>query len=185
MIDEALKELKDGIDKAHDALKRDLGKLRTGRANPEVLESIRVDYYGTMTPINQMASVTVPEPRMIVVKPWDKSSLQLIEKAIQTSSTGLNPQNDGEIIRLPVPALTEERRKEIVKVARDYGEKCKQAIRGSRHEAKDTLEMLKKEGEVGEDEADRGMKKVEAIVQEANSKTEAIVTKKEGDILAI
>lgn len=185
MIDEALEDLKASIGKAHEALKKELAKVRTGRASPEVLESIRVDYYGSPTPINQMASVTVPEPRMLMIKPWDKSTIQLIERAIQTSPIELNPQNDGEIIRIPTPPLTEERRKDFVKVAKDFGEKCKVAIRSARHDAKDILEALKKDGEVGEDEADRAMKKVEEIVQEGTKRTDEIVANKEKDIMEI
>ncbi|HJL14600.1 MAG TPA: ribosome recycling factor [Sandaracinaceae bacterium LLY-WYZ-13_1] len=185
MIDEAIQELEQGIAKAHEALKRELAKVRTGRASPEMLESIRVDYYGTPTPINQMASVSVPEPRMLMIKPWDKSTLQLVEKAIMTSPLDLNPQNDGELIRIPTPPLTEERRKELTKVARDYGEQCKVSIRAARHDARDVLETLKKEGEVGEDEVERAMKKVEAVVQAGTAKTDEIVEKKEKDIMEI
>jgi ribosome recycling factor len=185
MIDETLAELQAGIAKAHDSLKRDLAKLRTGRASPDMLDSIRVDYYGSPTPINQMASVTVPEARMLVIKPWDRSSISMIERAIQTSPLELNPQNDGEIIRLPIPALTEQRRRELVKVAKDYGEKCRVAIRAARHEAKDILEELKKEGEAGEDEVDRALKKVEAIVSEGTAKVEEIVARKEKDVMEI
>jgi len=185
MIDEALEELDAGIAKAHESLKRELARLRTGRASPELLDSIRVDYYGTPTPISQMASVTVPEARMMVVKPWDKSTIQLIMKAIMTSSIDLNPQNDGELIRLPVPQLTEERRKGIVKVARDHGEKCKVAVRAARRDAKAFIETLKKEGDVGEDEADRAMKEVEARTKAGGSRTDEIVAKKEKGIMAI
>ena len=185
MIDEAIQDLKDAIGKAHEALRRELAKVRTGRASPEVLESIRVDYYGSPTPINQLASISVPEPRLLIIKPWDKSTIALIERAIQTSPIGLNPQNDGEVIRIPTPPLTEERRKELTKVVRDYGEKCKVSIRSARHDAKDLLETLKKEGEVGEDEADRAMKKVEAAVQEGTAQTDEIVAKKEADVMEV
>lgn len=185
MIDEAQQELKDAIAKAHDSLKKELSRLRTGRASADMLDSIRVDYYGTPTPITQMASVSVPEARLMVVKPWDKSTLSLIEKAIMTSSVDLNPQNDGEIIRLPVPALTEERRKDLVKVVRDHGEKCKVAIRAARRDAREFIETLKKEGEVGGDAADRALKEVETIVQTGGSKTDEIVAKKEKDVMAI
>jgi ribosome recycling factor len=185
MIDDAINELHAAISKAHDSLRKELSRLRTGRANPEVLDSIRIDYYGTPTPIAQMASVSVPEARMIVIKPWDKSSIALIEKAIAASPIELNPQNDGEIIRLPIPSLTEERRKDLVKVARDHGEKCKVAIRAARHDAKDFIESLKKEGDVGEDEADRAQKKVESIVQDGTGKTDEIIAKKEKDIMEI
>lgn len=185
MIDETLEELKDAIAKAHESLKRELGKLRTGRASADMLESIRVDYYGSPTPINQMASVTVPEARLLVIKPWDRSAISLIERAIQTSPLELNPQNDGEIIRIPIPSLTEERRRDIVKVARDYGEKSRVAIRAARHDAKDILETLKKEGEAGEDEVDRAMKKLEAIVSEGTAKADEIVSRKEKDIMEL
>ncbi len=185
MIDETLAELQDTIAKAQDSLKRDLSKLRTGRASPDMLDSLRVEYYGSPTPIHQMASVTVPEARLLVIKPWDRSAITLIEKAIQTSPLELNPQNDGEIIRIPIPSLTEERRREIVKVARDYAEKCKVAIRAARHDAKDILATLKDEGEAGEDEVDRGMKKLEQIVQEGTAKVDEIVGRKEKDIIEL
>lgn len=185
MIDDALQELNSSIAAAHDALKRELGKVRTGRASPDMLDSIRVDYYGTPTPIHQMASISVPEARMMVVKPWDKSTLSLIEKAIMTSGVDLNPQNDGEIIRLPVPPLTEERRKGMVKLAREHGEKCKVAIRAARRDAKEFIDTLKKEGEIGQDDADRAQKEIEAIVQAAGNKADEIVAKKEKDVMEI
>ncbi|MCB9592931.1 MAG: ribosome recycling factor [Sandaracinaceae bacterium] len=185
MIDDALEELNSSIAAAHEALKRELAKVRTGRASADMLDSIRVDYYGTPTPINQMASISIPEARMMVVKPWDKSTLQIIEKAIMTSSIDVNPQNDGEIIRLPIPQLTEERRKTLVKVARDHGEKCKVAIRAARRDAKDFIDTLKKEGDVGEDEADRALKEVEAIVQAGGARVDEIVAKKEKDVMVI
>jgi ribosome recycling factor len=185
MIEETLEELKDAIAKAQEALKRELSRLRTGRASPEMLESVRVDYYGTPTPINQMASVTVPEARLLVIKPWDRSTISLIERAIQTSPLELNPQNDGEIIRIPIPTLTEERRRDIVKVAKEYGEKCRVAIRAARHDAKEVLEELKKEGEAGEDEVDRAMKKLETIVADGTARTEEIVSRKEKDVMEL
>ncbi|MBZ0118020.1 MAG: ribosome recycling factor [Sandaracinaceae bacterium] len=185
MIDETLEELRDGLNKALDSLKRELARLRTGRASVDMLESIRVDYYGTPTPIPQMASVTVPEARMLVVKPWDRSSLTLIEKAIQTSPLDLNPQNDGEIIRIPIPMLTEQRRKELVKLAREHGEKCRVAMRAARHEAKDMLASLAKEGEASEDDVDRALKKVEEIVKDGNAKVDEILAKKEKDVMEL
>lgn len=185
MIDEALEELKSAIGKAQESLKRDLSKLRTGRASPELLESIRVDYYGSPTPIQQMASVSVPEARLIVIKPWDRSAIQLIEKAIQQSSLQLTPQNDGEIIRIPIPPLTEERRKEIVKLAREYGEKCKVAVRDARHEAKDMLKTIEDEGEAGADDIERAMKKLEEIVKDASAKVDEMVGRREKDILEL
>jgi len=185
MIEETLTELRDAIAKAMDSLKRDLARLRTGRASPDMLESLRVDYYGTPTPITQMASINVPEPRLLTIKPWDRSMLSTIEKAIQTSPLELNPQNDGEIIRIPIPMLTEQRRKELVKVAKEYGEKCRVAIRQARHDAKDILSELQKEGEASEDDVDRAMKKVETIVQDGNAKVDEILTRKEKDVMEL
>ena len=147
MLDDVHKELVTAIGKAHDALKRDVAKLRAGRANASLLEGVRVDYYGTMTPLSQMANVSVPEPRMLTVKPWDKSAIKATEKAIREADLGLNPQTDGDLIRIPLPPLTEERRKEFVKIARKYGEECKVTIRKARHEALDMLQQLDSDGE--------------------------------------
>src|SRR6202044_3668952 len=155
------------IGKAHDALKRELAKLRAGRAHPSLLEGVRVDYYGTMTPLAQMAHVNVPEPRLIVVKPWDKSAMKGVEKAIREADLGLNPQPDGDIIRVPLPPLTEERRKEFVKIARKYGEECKVTIRKARHDALDLLASLEDGGESSADEVERAKKRVEETIQDA------------------
>src|SRR5690242_13254887 len=122
MLDDVQKELASAIGKAHEALRRDLGKLRAGRASPNLLDGVRVDYYGTMTPLSQMANINVPEPRLLTVKPWDKTQVKAVEKALRESELGLNPQADGDLIRIPLPPLTEERRKEFVKIARKYGE---------------------------------------------------------------
>ena len=185
MLAETLQELNDSIAKAQEALKRDLAKIRAGRANPAILDSVRVDYYGSPTPLKQLASISVPEPRMIVLKPFDRTQIQPIEKAIMEAQLGLNPGNDGELIRLPMPPLTEERRKELVKVARKSGEDCKVAIRKVRHDAKDMIDSLQKEGEVGEDDADRARKELEEIVKGGTNKVDEIVTKKETDILEV
>jgi ribosome recycling factor len=185
MIDEVLSELKQGIEKAKDALRRDLTKLRTGRAHPGMLENIRVDYYGQTTPISQMATVNVPEPRLLTVKPWDKSQVQAVEKAIRESDLGLNPQVDSELIRIPIPALSEERRKELVKVAKKQGEECKVAVRKVRHEALDLLNDIEKDGGASADEVERARKKAEEIVSEAGSAVDQIVATKEKEILAI
>src|SRR5688572_7921536 len=118
MIDDVFADLKKGIQKAHEALRRDLARLRTGRASVSLLDGVRVDYYGTPTPLSQMASLSTPDPRTITIKPWDKSVLSAIEKAIRSSDLGVNPLTDGEMVRIPIPALTEERRKDLVKIAR-------------------------------------------------------------------
>ena len=173
------------IDKAHESLRRDLAKNRDGRANPGILDGLRIDYYGTPTPLKQLASISVPDARMIVLTPFDRTQMQPIEKAIMEAQLGLNPSNDGEIIRIPMPPLTEERRKDLVKVARKSGEDCKVAIRKARHDAKDIIDSLQKEGEVGEDDADRARKELEEKVKGGTSKVDEIVNKKEADILEV
>jgi ribosome recycling factor len=185
MIDDVLSELKQGIEKAKEALRRELSKLRTGRAHPGMLETLRVDYYGQSTPISQMASVNVPEPRMLTVKPWDKSMVQAVEKAIRESNLGLNPQVDSELIRIPIPALSEERRKELVKVAKKQGEECKVVVRKCRHDALDMLAEIEKDGGASQDDVERGKKKVEEQVSESGAAVDAIVHAKEKEILAI
>ena len=185
MIEETLEELRSGIEKAQDALKRDLAKLRTGRAHPAMLDSVKVDYYGNQTPVSQMATVNVPEPRLLLVKAWDKSQVKVVEKAIRESGLGLNPQVDGELMRIPIPPLSEERRKDLVKLAKKSGEDCKVSVRKSRHDALDMLKELKDSGDASEDEVDRAKKKVEEITAEAGQSVDAIIAAKEKDIIAV
>jgi len=185
MINDVLSDLQTSIGKAHDACKRDLVKLRAGRASAEMIAGVRVDYYGTPTPIPQMANVAVPEPRMITVKPWDKGTLKAIEKAIRESDLGLNPSVDGDIVRIPIPPLTEERRKEFVKIAKKHGEECKVTIRKARHEAIDMLAEIKDGGGASEDEVERAKKKVEEVVSEGVKGVDVLVAAKEKDILDI
>jgi ribosome recycling factor len=185
MLDEILGDLKASIAKAHEALKRDLGKVRTGRAHAGMLDTVRVDYYGVSTPVTQMATVNVPEPRLITVKPWDKSAVKLVEKAIRDSDLGLNPQADGDLIRLPIPPLTEERRKEMVKLAKKVGEECKVAIRRCRHDALDLAQAVDAEGGASSDDVDRAKKKAEELVAEGIRAVDSIVTNKEKDILEV
>jgi ribosome recycling factor len=185
MIDDILKELKADISKAHDSLKKSLSKLRTGRANADILDGVRVDYWGTPTPISQMATVSVPEARMIMVKVWDKANAKAVEKAIHESDLGLNPQSDGEFLRIPMPMLTEERRRDLTKLAKKSGEEGKVAIRKHRQDARSMLESLKEDGEVGADEVDRALKKVDEIVQGGTATVDEIVANKEKDIMQI
>ena len=185
MLDDVLKELQSSIAKAHEALKRELTRLRAGRANTSLLDGIRVDYYGTMTPLSQMANIAVPEPRMLTVKPWDKSVMKAVEKALRENDLGLNPQVDGDLIRLPLPPLTEERRKEFVKIARKYGEECKVAVRKARNDALDMLNEIDEAGDASTDDVDRAKKKAEEIVSEANKQTDSFVSHKEKDILEV
>jgi len=185
MLTETLQELSASIGKAHESLKGDLSKIRAGRANPGILDGLRVVYYDTPTPLKQLASISVPEARMIVLKPFDRTQMQPIEKAIREAQLGLNPSNDGEIIRIPMPPLTEERRKDLVKLARKSGEDSKVAIRKARHDAKDMIDTLQKEGDVGEDDADRARKELEEKVKVGTSRVDEIVAKKEADILEV
>ncbi|MGZ3416925.1 MAG: ribosome recycling factor [Polyangiales bacterium] len=184
MTEDVLKDLAQSIAKAHEALKRDLAKLRTGRANAAMLDTVRVDYYGTPTPLAQMANVTVPEPRLLIVKPWDKSQVRATEKAIRDANLGLNPQIDGDMIRIPIPALNEERRKELVKISKKNGEESKVAIRNGRHEAIDMLNEAEKDG-LSADEVDRAKKKVEDVVADGVKQVDAILAHKEKDIMEI
>lgn len=185
MLEEVLEELKSAYTKAHDALKRDLSRLRTGRANPTMLDGVRVDYYGTPTPIANMATISVPEPRMLQIKVWERGQSKFVEKAIRESDLGLNPQVDGDILRIPLPSLTEERRREIAKAARKTGEECKIAIRKARKDAKDMVDALIKDGDVSEDEGDAAWKKAEDLVAHAVKTADDIVALKEKDILTV
>jgi ribosome recycling factor len=185
MLDEILEDLKSAGAKAHDALKRELTRIRTGRANPDLLQSIKVDYYGTPTPLQQMSNITVPEARLLMVKPFEKNMVKVVEKAIMEAGLGLNPQSDGELLRIPMPPLTEERRKELAKVARAAGEDCKVAIRKARHDAKDLIDEMQKSGDASEDDCERAKKEMEEIVKGLGTKTDEIVASKEADIMEV
>ncbi len=185
MIEEVLSEFRKSTSKTLDDLKRELGKLRTGRAHAGMLDSVRVDYYGQLTPISQMATISVPEPRLLTVKPWERSQVQAIDKALRESDLGLNPQADGDLLRIPVPALSEQRRKDLVKVARRMGEDHKVAVRKARHECLDMLAELKESGDASEDEVERAKKKAEEVVTEAGHTIDQIVQSKEKDILTV
>jgi ribosome recycling factor len=185
MLDDILKELRSSSDKAIEALRRDLSKVRTGRAHPSMLDGIRVDYYGTPTPLAQMATVNVPEPRLLTVKPWDKGQVKVVDKAIRESDLGLNPQPDGDLIRIPIPALTEDRRKDMVKIIRKNGEECKVAIRKHRRDANEMIDQIDKDGEVSGDDAERGRKKVEDMIAELVKNVDTIIAAKEKDLLEV
>ena len=185
MISDVQAELASSLHKAHDALKRDLAKLRAGRASASLLDGIKADYYGTPTPLAQMAHINIPEPRLLTVKPWDKTQVKAVDKAIRDSDLGLNPQIDGDLIRIPLPPLTEERRKEFVKIARKYGEECKVSIRKARHDAMDMLAQLETDGDSSADDVDRGKKKVEETVAEGVKHVDQMISAKEKDILEV
>jgi ribosome recycling factor len=185
MIDDVIKELRDAIQKTQEALRRELSRLRTGRAHAGMLDGIRVDYYGQMTPLAQMATVGVPEPRLLTIKPWDKSRVSAVDKAIRESDLGLNPQIDNDILRVPVPALSEQRRKELVKIAKKQGEECKIATRKARHDALDMLTELKEAGDISEDDLERSKKKVDEAIAEATQAVDASIAAKEKEILTV
>ncbi len=185
MLDDVHKELASSIAKAMEVLRGELSKLRAGRATPALLEGVRVDYYGTYTPLAQMANVSAPEPRLLLVKPWDKSQMKAVEKAIREADLGLNPSADTDIIRVPLPPLTEERRKEFVKIAKKYGEECKVRIRKSRHEAIDMLNEIDKDGDASTDDVDRSKKKAEDTIGDATKQVDQLVSNKEKDILEV
>jgi ribosome recycling factor len=185
MLDDVLSDLRASADKSMEALRRDLAKVRTGRAHPSMLDGIRVDYYGTATPLAQMATVNVPEPRLLTVKPWDKGQVKAIDKAIREGDLGLNPQVDGDLIRIPIPALTEDRRKDLVKVIKKNGEECKVGIRKHRRDAMELIDQLEKDGEVSEDDAERGRKKVEDLTAELVKGVDVVIAGKEKDVMEV
>jgi ribosome recycling factor len=185
MIDDIMQELTAGIEKSLEALKRDLAKVRTGRAHPSILDSVRVDYYGTHTPLSQMANVGVPDASLLTVKPFDKSQAPAIDKAIRDANLGLNPQVDGDLIRIPIPPLTEDRRKEMVKVTKRNSEDAKIAVRKHRRDAMDMLGEAKKEGEISEDDETRAKKKVEEVVASKVKSVEQIVEEREAQIMEV
>ena len=185
MVDEIFEDLKERMGKSIETLKREYSRLRTGRASISLLDGIRVSYYDSPTPLNQMASLAVPEPRLIVIQPWDKTAIEDIEKAILKSELGLTPINDGKVIRISIPPLTEERRKELVKVARKMSEENKVAIRNIRRDANEMLKDLKKEKEITEDDLYRSQEEVQKATDQFISQVDELCTAKEKEILEI
>ena len=183
MFDEKSYNLK--MDKAIEVFSKELSSLRTGRANASMLDLIKVDVYGQQMPINQVASITTPEPRMINIQVWDSNNVSLVDAAIQKSDLGLNPQIDGQLIRLPVPELNEERRIELKKLIKSIGEKCKVSIRNIRREANEDLKKLLKDKEIGEDEEKNQEKKVQTITDEHIKSVDDKVSLKEKEIMTI
>jgi len=183
MIESMYQETKEGMKKAIDALKNELKKIRTGRASLSILDDIRVDYYGTPTLLNQMASLSTPESRLIVIQPWDASVIKDVEKAILKSDLGLTPSNDGKLIRITIPQLTEERRKQLVKVIYKKSEEHKVSVRNVRRDANDLLKSLKKDGEISEDEAFKAQDQVQKITDEYIKLIDDVCKDKEKEIL--
>ncbi len=185
MIDDVVEELKEKGAKTIESFKRELSRVRTGRANLAVLEPVRVNYYGTKVPLNQVATVSIPDARLIVIKPWEKTIIAEIEKAINVAEIGLTPQSDGEVIRLPVPSLTEERRKELVKQVRRMTEGARVQMRNHRRESNDFLKELEKSSDISEDEKKRGLDRVQKKTDETIEQIDSILADKEKEIMEV
>ena len=182
---ETVKGTKQRMDKAVDALREELRSLRTGRASLAILDSVRVDYYGTPTPLNQVANMGVPDATLIVIQPWDPTMIPAVEHAIQKANLGLNPMNDGKVIKLPVPPPTQERRKELVKVAHEYAERARTAVRNIRREGNDELKELEKEKLISEDDLHRGLDEIQKLTDEHVDTIGQVLTAKEKEILEV
>ncbi|MGQ0467968.1 MAG: ribosome recycling factor [Sporichthyaceae bacterium] len=185
MIDDVLLEAEEKMEKALEVAKEDFAAIRTGRANPAMFSKIMVDYYGTLTPVNQLAGFATPEARMVIVTPYDKSALGAIERAIRDSDLGVNPGNDGTIIRVALPVLTEERRKEYIKVARHKAEDARVSIRNIRRHAKDTLEKMIKDKESGEDDVKRAEKHLDEVTHKHVVGVDDLLKHKEAELLEV
>lgn len=185
MIDETLLEAEEKMEKAVSVAKEDFAAIRTGRAHPSLFNKIMVDYYGAPTPVNQLASFHVVDARMITIHPYDKGSLSAIERAIRDSDLGVNPGNDGQIIRVALPQLTEERRREYIKVAKQKAEEARVSIRNVRRHAKETLEHLAKDGEAGEDEVYRAEKQLDEVTKSYVEQVDALLEHKESELLEV
>ena len=186
MVNDVIKDLQGGFDKALESFKRDLGKVRTGRANIAMLDGVKVEYYGTMTPLNQVANLSVPDARLITIKPWEKSLIPTIEKAIKAQSElGLNPTSDGELVRIPIPPLTQERRKDLVKMVKKLAEEAKVALRNVRREANETLKEFTDSGDIAEDDERKALKQVQDLTDKVIAQVDDIVGKKEKEILEV
>ncbi len=185
MIDEALFDAEEKMEKAVSVARDDLASIRTGRANPGMFSRIVVDYYGSPTPITQLSSINVPEARLVVIKPYEQSQLGPIENAIRNSDLGVNPTNDGSLIRIAIPQLTEERRRELVKQAKSKGEDAKISLRSVRRKAMEELTRIRKDGEAGEDEVSRAEKDLDKSTAQYVHQIEELVKHKEGELLAV
>ena len=185
MIEETLLEATDKMEKAVEVAKEDFSSIRTGRANPALYAKVMVDYYGTPTPLQQLASFQVSDARTILITPYDKSALRDVEKALSDSEVGANPSNDGNVIRVVLPELTQERRKEYVKVVKGKGEDAKVSIRSIRRKAKESLDKLVKDGEVGEDDGARGEKELDSLTKKHVDAVDELVKRKEAELLEV
>ena len=185
MIEEALFDAEEKMEKAVAVARDDLSSIRTGRANPGMFARVAVDYYGSMTPITQLSSVNVPEARLVVIKPYEASQLKAIEEAIRNSDLGVNPTNDGNVIRVSIPQLTEERRRELVKQAKSKGEDAKVSVRNVRRRAMEELHRIRKDGDAGEDEVGRAEKDLDKVTHTYTNQIDELVKHKEGELLEV
>lgn len=185
MLDEITKDARENMEKAIDALKKQLTAIRTGRANPSMLDGVRVDYYDTPTPLNQIATVSAQDARMLVIKPFEKRIIKDIEKAIVEANLGFNPMSDGDFIRVPMPPLSTERRKEYVKLAKSKCEDCKVAVRNVRRDANEMLKEAQKDGAVTQDEEKRGLQKIQEQTDGYVKKIDEMLAKKEAEIMEV
>lgn len=184
-LTELKNKTKAGMDKAVESLRRDLSRVRTGRASLAILDDVRVDYYGTPTPLNQVGTLAVPEPRLITIQTWEKKLIPEIERAIQKADLGINPTNDGIVIRLAFPALTEERRKEMVKQVKKMGEEGKIAVRNARRDANEALKRLLKDKAVSEDDEKRGEKEIQELTDDYVARIDKVIADKEKELMEI
>lgn len=185
MINEVFQEAQDRMQKAIQALKKEYTTLRAGRANPGLLEKIMVDYYGVPTPINQMANISAPEARLLVIQPWDKSVIPVVEKSIMKSDLGLTPSSDGTVIRIAIPQLTQERRTELVKVVKKKAEESKVVVRNVRRDANDQLKDFEKQGEISEDDNRRGQDEIQKLTDKLIKEIDVIAEHKEAEIMEV
>jgi ribosome recycling factor len=185
VADDILKDLHDRIERTLDQLRHDLAAVRTGRASLHLLDGVRVDYYGTATPLTQVATLSVPEARLIVVKPWEKNMIPVIDKAIRDANLGVNPMSDKDLVRVPIPPLTEDRRREIVKQVKHKGEEHKIAIRNERRDAKELIAVAEKDGDVAADEAKKALDKMQKETDDGVKKIDEIIAAKEKDVMQV
>ena len=186
MIEEIFQDVREQMGKAIDALRRHLATIRTGRASTTMLDGIRIEYYGNATPLNQLATISAPEPRLLMIKPWEQNLIQEIEKAVRSNaSLGLNPSNDGTVIRIPIPELTEERRRDITKIARQRAEEGRVAVRHARREGIDLLQQAQKEGEASEDDVRHGQDVIQKMTDEFIEQVDQVLVNKEHEIMEV
>lgn len=185
MVDEILEDAEDGMKKAIEAFKRDLSKVRTGRANLALFDDVRVEYYGSPTPLNQVATMNVADARLVTIKPWEKNMIPAIEKAVRIAGLGLNPVADSELVRVPIPPLTQERRRELAKQIKKMAEAARVAVRASRRDGNDLIKGAEKDKDISEDESKKGQKRIQEITDKYVKRVDDIAVNKESEVLEL